>query len=256
MPDTSARMIDTAAATPMMAQYLEIKRAHPDCLVLYRMGDFFELFFDDAVAAAKALDIALTKRGRLNGADIPMCGVPAHSHEAYLARLIRAGFKVAICDQIEDASDAKKRGGKALVRRAVVRIVTAGTLTEEQLLDARRAIISPASPKPAAGSASPGSICRPATSRPTSEPMRLGAALARLDLRSSCCPSGCWHGRRCSSPWPSGSRALTPLPNPPLRQRRGQPPAGEILRRCRARRVRRFQPRRMGGRARSSIMSR
>ncbi len=139
MPDTSAGMIDTAAATPMMAQYLEVKRAHSDSLVLYRMGDFFELFFDDAVAASKALDIALTQRGKLNGVEVPMCGVPAHSHEAYLARLIRQGFKVALCDQIEDASDAKKRGGKTLVRRAVVRIVTAGTLTEDQLLDARRA---------------------------------------------------------------------------------------------------------------------
>ena len=90
MPDSSDRMAENAAeATPMMAQYLEVKRAHPDCLVFYRMGDFFELFFEDAVAAAKALDIALTQRGKHNGAEVPMCGVPAHSHEAYLARLIR-----------------------------------------------------------------------------------------------------------------------------------------------------------------------
>jgi len=83
-------------------QYHEIKRANPGCLLFFRMGDFFELFFEDAVAAARALDIALTKRGRHEGADIPMCGVPVHTAEAYLARLIRAGFKVAICDQIED----------------------------------------------------------------------------------------------------------------------------------------------------------
>jgi DNA mismatch repair protein MutS len=102
------------------------------------MGDFFELFFDDAVAAAGALDIALTKRGRHDGADIPMCGVPVHTAETYLARLIRAGFKVAICDQIEDAAEARRRGVKGPVRRAVVRVVTAGTLTEEGLLDARR----------------------------------------------------------------------------------------------------------------------
>ena len=121
-----------------MAQYHEIKRANPGCLLFFRMGDFFELFFDDAVAAAPALDIALTKRGRHDGADIPMCGVPVHTAETYLARLIRAGFKVAICEQIEDPAEARKRGVKGPVRRAVVRVVTAGTLTEEGLLDARR----------------------------------------------------------------------------------------------------------------------
>ena len=126
------------APSPVMAQYLEIKEANPGCLLFFRMGDFFELFFDDAVAAAQALDIALTKRGRHDGADIPMCGVPVHTAEAYLARLIRAGFKVAICDQIEDPAEARRRGGKGPVRRAVTRVVTAGTLTEEGLLDARR----------------------------------------------------------------------------------------------------------------------
>ena len=126
-----------AAASPVMVQYHEIKRANPGCLLFFRMGDFFELFFEDAVAAAQALDIALTKRGRHDGADIPMCGVPVHTAEAYLARLIRAGFKVAICDQIEDPAEARRRGAKML-RRAVVRVVTAGTLTEEGLLDARR----------------------------------------------------------------------------------------------------------------------
>ena len=126
------------APSPVMAQYLEIKEANPGCLLFFRMGDFFELFFDDAVAAAQALDIALTKRGRHEGADIPMCGVPVHTAEAYLARLIRAGFKVAICDQIENPAEARRRGGKGPVRRAVTRVVTAGTLTEEGLLDARR----------------------------------------------------------------------------------------------------------------------
>jgi DNA mismatch repair protein MutS len=121
-----------------MLQYHEIKQANPGCLLFFRMGDFFELFFDDAVAAAGALDIALTKRGRHDGADIPMCGVPVHTAETYLARLIRAGFKVAICDQIEDAAEARKRGGKGPMRRGVVRVVTAGTLTEEGLLDATR----------------------------------------------------------------------------------------------------------------------
>jgi DNA mismatch repair protein MutS len=126
------------APSPVMAQYLEIKKANPGCLLFFRMGDFFELFFDDAVAAARALDIALTKRGRHEGSEIPMCGVPVHTAEAYLARLIRAGFKVAICDQIEDPAEVRRRGGKGPVRRAVTRVVTAGTLTEEGLLDARR----------------------------------------------------------------------------------------------------------------------
>src|SRR5690348_10640187 len=106
-----------ADATPLMAQYLEIKRAHPDCLLFYRMGDFYELFFDDAVQAARALDITLTKRGKHDGDDIPMCGVPFHAAESYLARLIRQGFRVAVCEQVEDPAEAKKRGGRSEERR-------------------------------------------------------------------------------------------------------------------------------------------
>lgn len=124
--------------TPMMAQYLALKESVPDCLLFYRMGDFFELFFEDAKQAAATLDIALTARGEHAGEPIPMCGVPAHSHEAYLARLIKAGHRVAIADQTESPEEAKKRAGsKALVGRAIVRVVTAGTLTEETLLDAK-----------------------------------------------------------------------------------------------------------------------
>ena len=125
-------------ATPVMAQYLELKRRHPECLLFYRMGDFYELFFADAEAAARALDITLTKRGKHEGRDIPMCGVPVHAAEAYLSRLIRQGFRVAVCEQMEDPAEAKKRGSKSPVKRAVVRIVTPGTLTEDNLLDARR----------------------------------------------------------------------------------------------------------------------
>lgn len=125
-------------ATPMMAQYLEIKEQYPDCLLFYRMGDFYELFFEDAEQAAAALDIALTKRGKHGGEDIPMAGVPVHSHESYLQRLIRAGFKVAVCEQLEDPAEAKKRGAKSVVKRDVVRLITPGTLTEDSLLDARR----------------------------------------------------------------------------------------------------------------------
>ncbi|MGQ0674821.1 MAG: DNA mismatch repair protein MutS [Rhodospirillales bacterium] len=121
-----------------MAQYLELKRQYPECLLFYRMGDFYELFFDDAVKAAGALDIALTKRGQHRGQDIPMAGVPVHAHEAYLLKLIRRGFKVAVCEQLEDPAEARKRGGKAVVKRDVVRLVTPGTITEDSLLDARR----------------------------------------------------------------------------------------------------------------------
>src|SRR6185503_1316527 len=138
------RGADTApadSATPMMAQYLEIKAAHQDYLLFYRMGDFYELFFEDAAKAAAALDIALTKRGKHLGEDIPMCGVPVHAAEAYLEKLIRKGFRVAVCEQTEDPAEAKKRGSKSVVRREVVRLVTPGTLTEESLLEARAANI-------------------------------------------------------------------------------------------------------------------
>jgi len=121
----------------MMVQYLDIKGQHPGSLLFYRMGDFYELFFDDAVQASAALDITLTKRGQHQGEEIPMCGVPVHSHEQYLLRLIRQGFRVAICEQTEDPAEAKKRGSKSVVRREVVRVVTPGTITEDGLLDAR-----------------------------------------------------------------------------------------------------------------------
>ena len=124
-------------ATPMMAQYLEIKSANADCLLFYRMGDFYELFFEDAAIASRALGIALTKRGKHLGQDIPMCGVPIHAADEYLQRLIAQGHRVAVCEQIEDPAEARKRGPKAVVRRDVVRLVTPGTLTEESLLDAR-----------------------------------------------------------------------------------------------------------------------
>ena len=121
----------------MMTQYLEIKAAHPGCLLFYRMGDFYEMFFEDALQAAKALDITLTKRGQHDGQDIPMCGVPVRASDGYLLRLIRHGFKVAICEQMEDPAAARKRGGKSVVKREVTRLVTSGTITEDELLDAR-----------------------------------------------------------------------------------------------------------------------
>ena len=125
--------------TPVMAQYLAAKEQHRDALLFFRMGDFYELFFEDAKTAAGALDIALTKRGQHQGEDIAMAGVPAHSADAYIAKLVRKGFKIAICDQTEDAAEARKRGSKSVVRRDVVRIITPGTLTEDALLDPRHA---------------------------------------------------------------------------------------------------------------------
>ena len=121
----------------MMAQYLRVKDSHPDSLLFYRMGDFYEMFLKDAEIAASLLGITLTKRGSKDGLDVPMCGVPAHSVDGYLARLIRAGHKVAICEQIEDPQEQKQRGGKGPLKRDVVRILTPGTLIEDGLLPAR-----------------------------------------------------------------------------------------------------------------------
>ena len=124
--------------TPMMAQYHALKAQYEGCILFYRMGDFYEMFFDDAIAASECLDITLTKRGKNEGQEIPMCGVPFHSYEPYLAKLIRSGFRVAICEQTETPEEAKKRGGyKALVNRDVIRVVTQGTLTEDTLLSPR-----------------------------------------------------------------------------------------------------------------------
>src|SRR6516165_7606564 len=125
-PPPADRFEIASDSSPLMAQYLAVKRAHPDHLLFYQMGDFYELFFEDAVRASAALAIALTKRGKHDGGDIPMCGVPVHAAEGYLARLIRQGFRVAVCEQMEDPAEAKKRGAKAPVRRAVIRLVTAG----------------------------------------------------------------------------------------------------------------------------------
>lgn len=184
-----------AGTTPMMAQYLTLKAEAGDCLLFYRMGDFFELFFDDARTAAQVLDIALTSRGEHQGQPIPMCGVPVHSAEGYLARLIKAGCRVAIAEQVETPEEAKKRGGsKALVARDIVRFVTAGTLTEEALLEPRRANVL------AAVCELRGTIglaaCDISTGRMELEECsadRLGAALARLGASEVVVPEG-WDG--------------------------------------------------------------
>jgi DNA mismatch repair protein MutS len=182
----------SAAATPMMQQYFALKREAGDCLLFYRMGDFFELFFDDARRAAQILDIALTSRGEHNGEPLPMCGVPVHAAEAYLARLIRAGCRVAIAEQVETPEQAKQRGGsKALVARDIVRFVTAGTLTEEALLEPRSANILAAACdlRGVCGIAS----CDISTGRMELEQCErelLGAALARIGASELVVPEG------------------------------------------------------------------
>jgi DNA mismatch repair protein MutS len=165
--------------TPMMAQYLEIKAGHPDALLFYRMGDFYEMFFDDASRRRGAGHRADQTR-QAPGDDIPMCGVPVHAAEGYLLTLIRKGFRVAVCEQMEDPAEAKKRGSKAVVRRDVVRLVTPGTLTEDTLLEARRHNFLAASPRCATRARWPGSISRPARSTSCPVPARLGPELARL----------------------------------------------------------------------------
>src|SRR3981189_2452722 len=136
-PDATPANDMPSRVTPMMEQYLEIKAANPGLLLFYRMGDFYELFFEDAEIASKALGIMLTKRGKHQGVDIPMCGVPVERSDDYLHRLIEKGFRVAVCEQMEDPAAARARGNKSVVRRGVGRLGTPGTLTEDTLLDAR-----------------------------------------------------------------------------------------------------------------------
>ena len=202
-----------AELSPGMAQYLEIKAGHTDALLFYRMGDFYELFFDDAVKAAGALDIALTKRGRHEGQDIAMCGVPVHAAEVYLPRLIRKGFRVAICEQMEDPAEAKKRGSKSVVRREVVRILTPGTLTEETLLDARRSnfLASLADAQGAMAIAwveiSTGEVgARPVDAR------SLASALARLDPAELLVPDRLIQAEGLADILREWRNALVPLP--------------------------------------------
>ncbi|MEQ9169802.1 MAG: DNA mismatch repair protein MutS [Rhodospirillales bacterium] len=197
----------------MMAQFLEIKAAHPGAILFYRMGDFYEMFFDDAVKASATLDIALTKRGKHLGDDIPMCGVPVHSHESYLTRLIRAGHKVAICEQVEDPAEAKKRGSKSVVKRAVQRIVTPGTITEDTLLDARshNYLCAVASAQADLGLAwidmSTGDfLTQPVTAA------SLGAALARIDAGELLCADRILETPELYETFADWKERLTPLP--------------------------------------------
>jgi DNA mismatch repair protein MutS len=201
-------------ATPMMAQYLEIKAAHAGYLLFYRMGDFYELFFEDAARASEALDIALTKRGKHQGEDIPMCGVPVHAAEQYLEKLIRKGFRVAVCEQTEDPAEAKKRGSKSVVAREVIRLVTPGTLTEDSLLEARSANIlaalgraggdlALASADMSAGEFRVGAVAA----------ADLAAELARLSPREVLAPDGLLADEAVGPILKALGPALTPLPS-------------------------------------------
>ena len=194
---------EAGAATPMMAQYLGLKAQCADSLLFYRMGDFFELFFDDAKIAAACLDIALTSRGAHDGAAIPMCGVPVHAAEGYLARLIKAGHRVAIAEQTESPAEARKRGSKSLVGRAIVRVVTPGTLTEEALLDARAAnwLVAIAE----AGGAIGLAAADISTGRFEIAPVAraaLDAELARLDPAETIAPEDCDFAPADAYVWP------------------------------------------------------
>ena len=205
---------ESPASTPMMAQYLEIKAAHADYLLFYRMGDFFEMFFADAVKAAEALDIALTKRGKHLGEDIPMCGVPVHAAEQYFEKLIRKGFRVAVCEQVEDPAEAKRRGSKSVVRREVVRLVTPGTLTEDSLLEARAANVlvaigiagdelALAAADMSAGEFTVGAVAA----------ADLGAELARLSPREVLAPDRLLADEVLAPLLKALGPALTPLPS-------------------------------------------
>ncbi len=198
----------------MMAQYLAIKAAHADYLLFYRMGDFYELFFADAAKAAEALDIALTKRGKHLGEDIPMCGVPVHAAESYLEKLIRKGHRVAVCEQVEDPAEAKKRGHKSVVRREVVRLVTPGTLTEDALLEARASNFlvalgrSGSSFALAAADMSTGSFSVGDVSEG-----EIATELARLSPRELLVPDGLLAQEGFDALFKSIGAALSPLPS-------------------------------------------
>jgi len=204
-----------APPTPMMQQYVEIKSVNADSLLFYRMGDFYELFFDDAEQASRALGITLTKRGKHQGEDIPMCGVPVHAAEDYLQKLIGLGFRVAVCEQTEDPAEAKKRGHKAVVRRDVVRLVTPGTVTEEKLLDPAASNFLAVLTRVKKGEQaqemavawidiSTGSfrVCQ-------TSPRELGATLARIDPRELVMSEALYHDEDVRSRIMLDDRAIT-----------------------------------------------
>jgi DNA mismatch repair protein MutS len=203
------------AMTPMMAQYAEIKSAYPGCLLFYRMGDFFELFFDDAVRASRALGIQLTKRGKHLGEDIPMCGVPVVRADEYLQKLIACGFRIAVAEQMEDPAEAKKRGGKAVVRRDVIRLVTPGTITEEALLDAaaNSFLTGLCRVDEEAYALASADISTGETSVSACAGADLGGELARLAPREVLLPESLAGDKKLRAVIDSAGAAITPLPD-------------------------------------------
>ena len=203
--------------TPMMAQYIEIKAANPDCLLFYRMGDFYELFFRDAEIASRTLGIVLTKRGKHQGDDIPMCGVPVDRADDYLQRLIAAGHRVAVCEQTEDPAEAKKRGNKSVVKRDVVRLVTPGTITEERLLEPDRAslLIAVARRKTGEAASLYGlAAIDISTGRFTvmeTPQERLGIEFSRLEPREIVCPDAVHDDPALQEFWREIAVPVTPL---------------------------------------------
>ena len=207
-----------SAPSPMMAQYWRIKKQHPNCLLFYRMGDFYELFFDDAERAASALDIALTHRGSFEGEPVKMCGVPAHSSDLYLAKLIRKGFRIAVCEQTEDPQNAReRRGASALIERAVVRTITPGTLTEDAFLEPRQscvicAIAQTKGRHPSVALAwldlTAATFCCQRQELDTLE-----AALARIEPREIVLPESLLHSPHLFETFDAKKDALTPLPD-------------------------------------------
>jgi len=204
--------------TPMMEQYIEIRAANPDCLLFYRMGDFYELFFEDAVTAARALGIALTKRGRHLGEEIPMCGVPVHAADDYLQKLIALGFRVAVCEQTEDPAEARRRGGKAVVRREVKRLITPGTLTEDRLLEPGRSNHLLAVTRVPASDGQPRhalawiDISTGLFRISEAGPGELPAALARVEPREVLLPERFARDEEMRSALDHAGAAVTPLP--------------------------------------------
>jgi DNA mismatch repair protein MutS len=217
-PSPAPRAAEESRVTPMMAQYVEIKSANPDSLLFYRMGDFYELFFDDAEIASRALGIVLTKRGKHLGRDIPMCGVPVERADDYLQRLIGLGHRVAVCEQTEDPAEARRRGSKSVVRRDVVRLVTPGTITEDRLLDPGRANLFVALARRRISDAAwiyglaAVDISTGRFSVGEAEGAGLSAEIARLDPREILVPDAILDDPELSPLWRETAAAVTPLP--------------------------------------------
>ncbi len=219
MSDTSGpESVVDQRPTPVMEQYIEIKAANPDSLLFYRMGDFYELFFRDAEEASRALGIVLTKRGKHLGEDIPMCGVPIVRADEYLQRLIALGFRVAVCEQLEDPAEAKKRGSKSVVKRDVVRLVTPGTITEDNLLDGGQANFLLALARVKGGEGDAGrfglawvDISSGAFRVGSCEPARLAAEIARIEPREIVLSEKLFEDDTLRPLWRSEKIALSPV---------------------------------------------